>query len=300
MIAGIDSFLVDYKILTMDKKEIWIECMGKKISFAGSPSMILCVHDISERKRAEAEIQEAKERFELFFNTTPNAALITRMTDGLMTEVNEAFTALTGFSREEILGKTSSDLKIWVHPEECRKFVDEIRTKGFCDNFEADFWQKDGSRIIGNISGKTISLQGIVHIVSITFDITEARRMKEALRMANSKLQLLSGITRHDIINQTIVVDSYGSLLKKTIQDNQAGLDYLTRIAKASKKIQQTISFTKDYQELGMNDPLWQDISKIAHMAAVDLLPESVDLVISSENHEIFADPMLMLAFYAL
>ncbi|MEI8330703.1 MAG: ATP-binding protein [Methanomicrobiales archaeon] len=95
-------------------------------------------------------------------------------------------------------------------------------------------------------------------------------------------------------------MDSYCALMKKTIPYSQDCLEYLTRIAKASKKIQQTISFTKDYQELGMNNPLWQDIGKIARMAAVDLLPETVDLVVRSENHEIFADPMLILVFYNL
>lgn len=298
--AGIDSYLVDYKILTLDKKEIWIECIGKKITFAGSPSMILCIHDISERKRAEAEIKEAKERFELFFNTTPNAALITRLTDGIITEVSEAFVALTGFSREDIVGKTSAEFNIWVHPEECQAFVREVRKNGFSKNFEAHFWQKNGTLIIGNISGKIIRLQGIPHIVSVTFDITDARRTKEALHAANSKLQLLSSITRHDILNQILIVNAYCVQSERIMQDNQKTLDFLMHIKKATNKIQQTISFTKDYHELGMNDPVWQNIEKIAQMAAVDLLPESIVLKVNTETREIFADPMLMLVFYNL
>ncbi len=298
--AGTDSFPVEYKILTLDKKEIWIECIGKKISFGGLPSMILCIHDISERKRAEAEIKEAKERFELFFNTTPNAALITRLTDGIITEVNEAFVDLTGFLRKEIVGKTSAEFNIWVHPEECQMFVSEVRKNGFCKNFEAQFWQKNGTRIIGNISGKIIRLQEIPHIVSITFDITDSKRTKEALHMANSKLQLLSGITRHDILNQILVVNAYCIQSERILQDNQKALDFLMKIKKATKKIQQTISFTKDYQELGMNDPVWQNIGKIAQMAAIDLLPEHIVLNVNTENCEIFADPMLMLVFYNL
>lgn len=298
--AGIDSDLVDYKILTLDNKEIWIECTGKKITFAGTPSMILCIHDISERKQAETEIKEAKERFELFFNTTPNAALITRLTDGIMTEVNEAFVALTGYSREDIIGKTSTEFNIWVYQSEYRAFVSEIRKEGFSKNFEAHFWQKNGTRFIGNISGKIIHLQGIPHVVSITFDITDARRTKEALRMTNAKLQLLSGITRHDILNQILVVNAYCAQSEKIMQDNKKGLDFLVHIQKAANKIQQTISFTKDYEELGMNDPVWQNVGKIAHMAAVDLLFESIVLKVTTEKYEIFADPMLMLVFYNL
>jgi signal transduction histidine kinase len=118
--------------------------------------------------------------------------------------------------------------------------------------------------------------------------------------MANAKLQLLSSITRHDILNQVLVVNSYCELTEMIVPDNLKALDYLKHITKASENIQNTINFTKDYEELGLNAPVWQDVEKTAQVAAADLATDKIHFVMNTGNVEIFADPMLMRVFFNL
>ena len=64
--AGTDGYLVQYKILTREKKELWIECIGKKISFMGSSAMLLSIRDITRRLQDEESVRESEERLRSF------------------------------------------------------------------------------------------------------------------------------------------------------------------------------------------------------------------------------------------
>jgi len=119
---------------------------------------------------------EAKEEMELVFNTSPDAALISRLSDGLIVYANEGFSVLSGFTRDEAVGRTSIGINIWENPEDRNRLVSKILEKGSIDNFEAGLQRKDGSRLIGLISAKTINLQNTAHIISVTRDITERKK----------------------------------------------------------------------------------------------------------------------------
>ncbi len=140
-------------------------------------------------QRLNAEMREAKEHFEMIFSTSPDAALISRPHDGLIVNINDGFLALSGYTRGEIAGKSTLDIDIWEDPAERDKVVAELRDKGFCDNFEAVFQHKDGSRITGIMSAKIITLQGIPHIISVTRDITERKQMENEIRRLNTELE---------------------------------------------------------------------------------------------------------------
>jgi PAS domain S-box-containing protein len=135
-------------------------------------------------------MREGKEHFEQIFNLSPDASLITRLNDGLIVDINEGFTALTGFTREETIGKTILSLMLWKDPADRQKVFDELGKKEFIESFEALFQCKDGSQLVGSISAKTISLQGIPHIISMTRDITELKLVEEKLRRFSEELRL--------------------------------------------------------------------------------------------------------------
>ena len=145
-------------------------------------------------QRLNAETLEAKENLELTFNTIPDAVLITRL-DGSMVEVNDGYTTLSGFTRAEVIGKSSIDLHIWHDPTDRQKVVRSLNEKGFCRNMEAIFQRKDGSQRVGLMFAKIISLQGIPHIISVTRDITERTQTEQALRESNEKYRLLTEFT---------------------------------------------------------------------------------------------------------
>ena len=146
-------------------------------------------------QRLNAGISDAKTDVELIFNTSPDASLIARFNDGIIVNINEGFTAATGFSRDETVGKSIADISIWKNPADRKRVVNELGEKGFCENFEALFQRKDGSQIVGILSAKLITLQGIPHMVSITRDISDRKQAEESLQERYKELNCLYGIS---------------------------------------------------------------------------------------------------------
>jgi diguanylate cyclase (GGDEF)-like protein/PAS domain S-box-containing protein len=146
---------------------------------------------IMVNQRLNIDMKEAKEHFELIFNTSPDAAIITRLDNGEIVSVNDSFTNLTGFNHKETLGKSILELNIWKNPADRQKLIDDILKNGFCDNFESEFLKKDGTQIFGIISAKTINLHGIPHIISVTRDITIRRKVLEALKLSEERYHSL-------------------------------------------------------------------------------------------------------------
>jgi PAS domain S-box-containing protein len=141
-------------------------------------------------QRLNTETREAKEHFELIFHTSPDAALITRLKDGVIVNVNEGFLTMTGFTRAETIGKSSLDVNIYKDPLDRQKIVADLMEKGSCENFEAIFQRKDGSSLPGVLSAKILTLyDDVPHIISITRDIGARVRAEEQIRQANVDLE---------------------------------------------------------------------------------------------------------------
>ncbi len=141
---------------------------------------IMLVHK-NLRKAAEDKLRESEEKFRLTYRFSPDAININRMRDGLYVDINDGFTKLTGFTREDVAGKTSFDIQIWHDPADRMKLVRDLRENGFCDNLEALFKRKDGTLTTALMSARVISLKNEPHIISITRDISE-RKQAEAER----------------------------------------------------------------------------------------------------------------------
>ncbi|HUX37793.1 MAG TPA: diguanylate cyclase, partial [Rectinemataceae bacterium] len=145
---------------------------------------------IMVNQRLNSENTEARERLEFVFNISPGAVAITRMDDGRVVDMNEAFSVLTGYAREEILGRSVLDLRIWAKDEDRERFLQELRAKGSCLNREFVFGKKDGSSLIGIISARLFTLDGQPHILSVTTDISERKRSEGEISRLALQLEL--------------------------------------------------------------------------------------------------------------
>jgi len=129
---------------------------------------------------------------------------------------------------------------------------------------------------------------------------TERRRMEKALNEANKKLNLLSGITRHDINNQLMVLNSFVELLHREIPDPSLE-HFFSRITKASSQITGMIGFTREYEKIGVHAPVWQDLQTLVNNAEKGIIPGQVttknDL---PANTEVYADPLIIKVFFNL
>jgi len=136
-------------------------------------------------QRLHAESTESKDRFELLFNTSPDAAIISRLDNGLVASVNDGFTAMIGYPRDEAVGASTVDL-LWDDPAGRRDLIDVLTENGSAVDFEAIFKRKDGARFVGMVSSKLFELEGVTHMISVIRDITERKALEDELKVRAS------------------------------------------------------------------------------------------------------------------
>jgi PAS domain S-box-containing protein len=142
-------------------------------------------------QRLNAEISETKNHFELIFNTSPDAAIISRMSDSMIIGCNESFTRITGYTMKDVSGKSTLDINVWHSLNDRMEFISMISENGIAENFESLFRLKNGKVITGLMSARKILIKGIPHILSVTRDISERKFAEEEIKLQNDRLQTL-------------------------------------------------------------------------------------------------------------
>jgi len=129
------------------------------------------------------ELEESEEKYKLAFRTSPDSINITKI-DGVYVDINDGFTEVTGYTREDVIGVSSLELNIWARPEDRVKLIEGLKKTGIVENLESVFRSKDGSLITALMSARFIKINGELHILSITRDITERKNIEEALKQS--------------------------------------------------------------------------------------------------------------------
>ena len=158
---------------------------AKTFAFVGSTALIdtlenrcllLCLTDITERVKMEAKLRKSEEIFQQTFRISPDPINLTRFTDGKYIDINEKFTQIMGYSREETIGKSSLELNIWNNPDDREHLVEKLRKYGAVENMEAEFKSRDGQIIAGLMSARILTIENESIILSVTRDISEIRQ----------------------------------------------------------------------------------------------------------------------------
>lgn len=156
--------------------------------FVGSMAMYT---DISERKRAEETLRQSEEKFRLAFMTSPDAIAINRYGDGVFLDVNQGFQTLTGFTRDETMGHSFTELGIWQDEAVRERLLEALRGHGKVSNLETEFHFQDGAVRLCLLSAVVLNLDGERCIISITRDIEEIRQAQEAVKANEKRLHAI-------------------------------------------------------------------------------------------------------------
>ena len=182
--------------------------------------------DITERKRAEGVLRESEEKFSRIFQSTPDPVTITRLEDGIYLEVNRAFTTVTGFAREEAVGRTSlpGQTGIWTTVEDRDRFAKMLKEKGEVSGLEAPLHMKDGSTRFATLTARPIEVGGEPCVLTIAHDITERKRMEDELRHYSEHLEELVDDRANKLRESELELRSIKEQLEYVIQSNPAVL----------------------------------------------------------------------------
>lgn len=169
---GIDSYEVFYKFLTLEQHEKWIACIGKKISFRGTPAILISFRDVTERKREEDALRESEQKFSTLFESNPVPLTLVSAENGRFVDVNNAFLNGTGFTRDEVIGRTATELGLFANPAEYSRMVARLRDQKEIQGLEMQCRRKNGEIQTCLFSSRIILMAGRPHIISTVENIT--------------------------------------------------------------------------------------------------------------------------------
>ncbi len=155
-------------------------------------------------------LRASEEKFNRAFYTTPDSITITRQSDGVYIEVNDGFVALSGYTRQEVIGRSSLEIGIWADPADRARLVEAVQAQGRVQNWEIGFRRKDGSLITALVSARPIHINNDDCLLTVARDITEYKRVQAALRESEERFRQLAehiqvGFWIFDIPSQKIL-----------------------------------------------------------------------------------------------
>ncbi|MBI4657819.1 MAG: PAS domain S-box protein [Verrucomicrobia bacterium] len=143
----------------------------------------------TDRKRAEEALRASEERFSKAFHISPVGLCLTRLSNGDFLDANPAFCRIFGYAREELIGRISLELGMWVEPHRRKEYLDELRVKSSIQNRESHFRRKSGETGVALHTLVLVEVGGEECILTLFQDITESRRAEAALRESQRFLE---------------------------------------------------------------------------------------------------------------
>jgi PAS domain S-box-containing protein len=272
-----------------------VEVIASPTVYQQKPAVLALFRDISERKTAEAALKESEKRYRQILQHASDAIIIHEVTEtepGRLVEVNEKACRMLGYTREELLGMSISDIDA---PEQAKEVpgIQRILFSGGTALFQAEHVTKDGKRIPVEVSNSLITLDGRQMVLAMIRDMQVQKRNEQVLRETNRKLALLSSITRHDLRNKVTLLSGYLALAKEKSAD-PAMTASLEKLESITASVREHIEFTKIYEDLGSVEPRWQEVRAAMPGGQV---PKEVRFEDGLPAVAVYADPILPRVF---
>lgn len=183
--------------------------------------------EVTERKKMEQALRSSKQHLDVAFRANPAAVFLFSLKDGRYVEVNDTFCKVTGYDRDDVIGRTAETLKHWARLEYRDQMIRALLENGEVRDFEAVFRAKDGRMLVGSFSAEKVDLDGEDHVLCTMVDVTERKRaerdhqrltaaveqVKESIvitdssghvRYVNPAFAALSGFSREEINGRNV------------------------------------------------------------------------------------------------
>ena len=253
MLKGQSSSPYLYRAIDKSGELKWIIESVTSVIYGGKKATLGYHMDTTGHEKAKAATMHYQERFHKAFQVCPEWFVIISLKAGVFLVVNEAFLQTTGFSREEVVGRTALDLCIWEDLDQWSKMVEMLRKEGRIHNLEADFRMKSGEIRSVLWSAEKIDFGDEKCLLAVTRDITH-RKLAEQEKLQRIKLQgvlEMAGAACHELNqplqNAMILADE---LSEENPQNDtfKELLKQLSRMKDTTKKVNSITSYkTKDY-----------------------------------------------------
>jgi PAS domain S-box-containing protein len=188
--------------LSITLSPLWDES-GRQVGLSGIS------RDITERKKGERSLKDSEEKFAKLFRNSPVWISLSTLADGRYLDVNEAYLKGTGWSREEVLGRTSREIMLWVDEAQREQGLRLLEQDGHIREMPINFRKKSGEQVIATWSAERIEIGDTPCLVSVVNDITERKRAEDTIRESESKYRALIETTNTGFV----ILDVQGLVL---------------------------------------------------------------------------------------
>jgi two-component system, cell cycle sensor histidine kinase and response regulator CckA len=144
--------------------------------------------DISERRKVDEALRASEKRFTTAFQASPNPLTITTLKEGRFLAVNEQFLAISGYTREEVIGHTVFELNLWDKVQDRDRAIQMLKKQGVVRNFEGNMRTKSGELRFMIIALEAIELEGQECLLMASNDITERKRAEAELQRSSREI----------------------------------------------------------------------------------------------------------------
>ena len=288
--------------LKMDGTPIDIESAVATFWYRKKWAGLVILRDISFRKQTEKRLREDEEKYRMIVENTRDI-IYTLNDSGEVKYISPSVKKILGYDPADITGRSVIS---FIHPDD-QPFMLDILRRGITEGYKSSGsecrlrtasgewrWFSTKGEILRDPSGNMLYLTGVAT------DITERKKTEEALLQSNKKLNMVSGITRHDINNQLTMLRGYLAILENQ-QPEPSIKDYFQKAKNAAQNISAMIQLAKEYEEIGIHAPVWQDCRKLVDDAAKQVIPGKITVKNDLPgNAEVFADPLIVKVVYNL
>ena len=288
-----------YKTTKSGQIDIHVQITPISLSFPDiTGGYLVQIQDLTDQRRSEVALKSSEERYRSIFSNSHSVMLIINPETGAILDANPAACSYYGYTHDELTHMDITRINS-LSRDEIFQEMDRAR-KEERNYFYFRHRLASGEIREVEVHSGPIALDGEQVLYSIIHDITDKKRVEDALVTANKKLNMLSSITRHDILNVLTALTGYLEFAGTETSLEEARM-FILKSQVAARSIRHHIEFTRDYQDLGSKEPVWHDIRAVLKNSAALVNTRQVSIEFDTDTRlVVLADPLLLKVIYNL